>query len=39
MAMQFDWIDTNELDQANTDVLLIKKLSTELGLDKNKMLS
>jgi hypothetical protein len=36
--MQFDWIDSGEGTQADTDILLIQKLTTELGLDKHEML-
>lgn len=38
LAMQFDWVDSGEGTQADTDVLLIQKLTHELGLDKNAML-
>ena len=37
--MQFDWHDSGEGNQADTDVLLIQKLTNELGLDKNEMLA
>ena len=37
-ALQFDWIDSGELTQADTDILLIQKLTQELNLDKNEML-
>jgi hypothetical protein len=37
--MKFDWIDSGEGTQADTDILLIQKLTTELGLNKNEMLA
>ena len=37
--MQFDRIDSGEGTQADTDILLIQKLTTELGLDKHEMLA
>jgi len=37
--MQFDWLDSGEGTQADTDILLIQKLTSELGLDKNEMLA
>jgi hypothetical protein len=37
--MQFDWHDSGEGTQADTDILLIQKLTNELGLDKNEMLA
>jgi hypothetical protein len=36
--MQFDALDSGEGTQADTDILLIQKLTTELGLDKHAML-
>ena len=39
LAMQFDWVDTGEITQEETDVLLIQKLTQELGLSKNGMLA
>ena len=39
LAMQFDWIDSGEGTLADTDILLIQKLTTELGLDKHEMLA
>ena len=36
--MQYDWLDSGEGTQADTDILLIQKLTNELGLDKNEML-
>ena len=36
--MQFDALDSGEGTQADTDILLIQKLTTELGLDKHEML-
>ena len=39
LMMQFDWHDSGEGTQADTDILLIQKLSNELSLDKNEMLS
>ena len=38
-ALQFDWIDSGELTQVDTDILLIQKLTQELNLDKNEMLA
>ena len=38
-ALQFDGIDSGELTQADTDILLIQKLTQELNLDKNEMLA
>lgn len=37
--MQFDWIDSGEGTQLDTDMLLIQKLTSELGLDKHEMLA
>lgn len=37
--MQFDWADSGQGTQADTDILLIQKLSSELGLNKNEMLA
>ena len=37
--MQFEWIDSGEGTQLDTDMLLIGKLTTELGLDKHEMLA
>jgi hypothetical protein len=39
MATQFDWLDSGEGTQADTDTLLIQKLTAELGLDKHEMLA
>ena len=39
LAMQFDWIDSGEGTQLDTDLLLIQKLTSELGLDKHEMLA
>lgn len=38
-ALQFDWVDSGELTQVDTDILLIQKLTQELNLDKNEMLA
>lgn len=38
-ALQFDGIDSGELTQVDTDILLIQKLTQELNLDKNDMLA
>lgn len=37
--MQYDYLDTGEGTQADTDILLIQKLTSELGLDKKEMLA
>lgn len=37
--MQFDWLDSGEGTQVDTDILLIQTLTTELGLDKHEMLA
>lgn len=39
LRMQFDVLDTGDLSKEETDVLLIQKLTTELSLSKNEMLS
>ena len=38
-ALQFDGIDSGELSQVDTDILLIQKLTQELNLSKNEMLA
>ena len=38
-ALQFDWIDSGELTQVDTDILLIQKLTQELNLGKSGMLA